>query len=77
MDYILWINKAISQSGRLSLGSEFLLKDLYLGTEWNKLTSGERRELGRRFKFEVIRGRVPNVHFIGKANNNSTQYKKY
>ena len=76
MDYTLLINKAISQIGKLPSGRTFVLKDLYIGAEWNQLPNGVRRDLGRNFKNEVIRGHIPNVSYIGKADNNSSMYIK-
>lgn len=76
MDYEKWLNLAISKTGALPQGTVFVLKDLFVGTEWNTLSNGERRELGRQFKIKVNHGLVPNVKFIGKAQNNSSQYEK-
>ena len=76
MDYRIWINKAISKTGSLEKGTVFLLKDLFEGIEWNKLSNGEKRELGRQFKIEVSHKLVPGVIFSGKAENNSSRYQK-
>lgn len=76
MDFDFYINKAIMNIGQLNSGSIFTLKDLFVGTEWNPITPGDRRELGRRFKYAVRKGNIPNVTFIGKAQNNSSKYRK-
>lgn len=76
MDNREWINKAISKTGALGNSTEFCLKDLFDGIEWKSLTRGERLNFGRLFKNEVIEGNVPNVTYIGKAQNNSAKYKK-
>ena len=76
MDYEKWINVAISKTGGLENGTIFLLKDLFDGVKWNTLSNGERRELGRQFKIKVNHDLVPNVEYIGKAQNNSAKYKK-
>lgn len=76
MDYEKWINEAISRTGALSPNTVFLLKDLFDGINWNTLTNGERRELGRQFKIKVNRGLVPNVAYWDKAQNNSSRYIK-
>lgn len=76
MDRLLWMNKAISKTGKISINTTFCLKDLFDGVEWNSLSAGDRRNFGRAFKNEVIEGHVPNVRFIGKEQNNSTKYIK-
>lgn len=76
MDYEKWINEAISKTGALSQDETFLLKDLFDGISWNTLQNGERRELGRQFKIKVKRNLVPNVQYLGKADNNSAIYIK-
>lgn len=76
MDYEPWINLAISKTGALRKGTEFVLKDLFDGVKWNELSGGEKREFGRRFKHLVNKGLIPNVICIGKANNNSTCYRR-
>ena len=50
MDYDIWINKAIMKIGKLEYNTEFILKDLFSGIEWNKLARGEKTNLGRKFK---------------------------
>lgn len=72
----IWVNRAISKTGSLTPNTIFLLKDLFTGVEWDELSSGDKRDFGRQFKNLVNRGAVPNVVFIGKAQNNSSKYKK-
>ena len=72
----IWINRAISKTGALSFGTTFLLKDVFDGIEWNRFSSGDKRDFGRQFKFNVKRGFVPNVIYVGKAQNNSAVYRK-
>lgn len=76
MDYEKYINSAIMSIGKLKSRTRFTLKDLFPGIEWNTISSGDRRELGRRFKYEVKSGKIPNVTYVGKAQNNSSQYVK-
>ena len=76
MDYEEWLNRAINKTSVLSVGTVFVLKDLFEGVEWNTLTNGERRELGRQFKIKVNRGLVPDIKYYGKAQNNSSKYTK-
>ena len=76
MDKLMWMAQAISKTGETGANTAFLLKDLFDGVEWNSLSKGERLSFGRFFKDEVLEGRVPNVQYIGKAQNNSARYKK-
>ena len=76
MDYEKWLFEAISKTGTLLPNTVFVLKDLFDGVKWNTLSPGERREFGRQFKYKVTRGLIPNVEYIGKAQNNSSQYIK-
>lgn len=76
MDNLKWMDRAKSRLSKIGENTEFFLKDLFDGVEWNALTVGERLGFGRFFKNEVLEGRVPNVEFIGKAQNNSARYKK-
>ena len=76
MDYeqlLVLIQIKISE---LEIETEFFLKDLFEGTEWKKLRTGEKLSLGRRFKNCVDLNKIPNVIYIGKAPNNSAKYKK-
>lgn len=76
MDTLLWMNKAISKTGELTPNTDFFLKDLFEGAEWNTLERGEKLGLGRIFKNAVQEGQVPNISYIGKAPNNSAKYRK-
>ena len=72
----IWLNRAISKTGSIIPNTIFLLKDLFTGVEWDELSPGDKRDFGRQFKTLVNRGAVPNIVFIGKAQNNSSRYKK-
>jgi len=72
----IWINRAISKTGRLPPNTEFVLKDLFTGIEWDELSTGDKRDFGRQFKSQVKRGLIPNIVWIGKKQNNSSKYKK-
>ena len=76
MDNVLWLNRAISKTGELNSGTEFCLKDLFDGVEWNDLAVGARLGFGRYFKNEVLEGHIPNIVYVGKAQNNSAKYRK-
>ncbi len=77
MEYSLWINKAIMKIGNLKSETNFVLKDLFTGVEWNRLKRGEKTNLGRKFKEAVDNGTIPNVSVIDSPKGTPTTYKKY
>lgn len=76
MDYENLLQKAEQKILALNADTEFFLKDLFEGTEWNKLKKGEKSSFGKLFKNSVDNGRFINIVYIGKAPNNSAIYKK-
>lgn len=76
MDYNELLNKANKHIEKVQVNEIFAVKDLFYGTEWNELPRGDKLGFGRYFKKSVMNGTVPNVEYIGKADNNSAQYKK-
>jgi hypothetical protein len=76
MDFDMLITKGRKKLNKIKIGDQFVLKDLYAGIEWNDLSKGERMMLGKVFKNKVNDGIIPNVVCVGKADNNSTMYKK-
>ena len=75
MNYNLWLNKAKTKIESLPKGTVFVLKNLFFGSDWEKLQVGERLTLGKLFKNAVLDLEIENVAFVGKAENNSAQYK--
>ena len=59
MDQRIFLNRAISKSGGVAPGTEFLLKDLFDGVDWSNMKVGERLNFGRTFKAEVLAGNIP------------------
>ena len=76
MDYSELFEGARKQISIIPDEQIFLAKDLFTGAEWNQLQRGEKLSFGKRFKNAVIDGKFPDVVYIGKAPNNSAQYKK-
>ena len=76
MDYQHLMLKANQGLGKVKVGQEFLVKELFQGTEWSNLSRGEKLGFGRFFKREVLGGRVPGVEFIKKTDNNSSKYRR-
>lgn len=75
MDYSELLEKAKKSISTIPNGQIFLAKDLFPGTEWNQLSKGEKLGFGRNFKNKVTSGKIPNLMYVGKADNNSAQYQ--
>lgn len=68
---------AIEEITNLTNGEIFLLKDLFKGYEWNRLTIGDRRSLGALFLHEVKYGELNEyVEVWLKITANQQQYIK-
>lgn len=76
MDYSEWLDRAGKQIEKIPAGHIFVAKDLFSGTDWNQLSKGEKLNFGKQFKNAVMDGEFPGIKYIGKADNNSAQYKK-
>lgn len=71
------LKKAIQEIPHLSIGEEFLVKDLFKGYEWNRLPIGDRRNLGSLFLNEVKHGSLKNsVEIVKKSSANQQIYIK-
>lgn len=60
----------------LQPGTVFLAKDPFDGTKWKALNRGDKLGYGRYFKNLVLNNKVADVEYLGKADNNSSQYVK-
>lgn len=49
MDINKILEQAIQEISYISVEEQFMLKDLFKGYEWNRITQGERRKLGMLF----------------------------
>lgn len=76
MNYKELLDKAEAQTKRVKTGCTFVLKELFMPTEWKKIEKGDRLSLGRSFKKLVLDNRIKGVEYIGKAENNSAMYIK-
>lgn len=76
MDYEAWLNKAVQRIATLRVGTEFVVKELFNGTDWNSLPRGDKLGFGKYFKSAVTDDKFSKVEYIGKAENNSAKYRK-
>lgn len=49
MDINKILEQAIQEIACITTGEQFMLKDLFKGYEWNRITQGDRRKLGMLF----------------------------
>lgn len=75
MDYEKLLGRARKNIENLPRGQVFFVKDLFRGTEWSRLSRGEKLGFGKFFKNAVSNQRIPAVQYLGKADNNSAQYQ--
>ena len=69
-----WLREAIRCTSRQQQGKKFEVKELFTGTEWDNLTSGEKRQLGVLYSSEYREGRIPSVR---KIDNNKQHHSMY
>lgn len=68
---------AIQEVENLIHGETFLVRDLFKGYEWNRLSIGDRRSLGALFLNEVKYGELREHIEVGlKSSANQQQYIK-
>ena len=76
IDYEALLKEARQKIDILNPNTQFSLKDLCCGVQWESFSGGERRELGRRFKYAVNKGEFPATRWSGKAQNGTNMYTK-
>ena len=77
MDVNVWMEKARQMIKEMRTGSMFTLRKLFEGTDWTKLSAGERRKFGKVFKKEVDQNHVEGVPASDyKTSSNAIEYTK-
>lgn len=76
MKYEDWLDAARKEINTFTVGKIFVVRDLFVGADWDKQEKGDRIGFGKFFKRKVADGDIENVEYIGKAKNNSAQYRK-
>lgn len=74
MDFELYIDKLNRAILALLVGTEFVLKDMFSGVEWNQFENGGKRNFGCHFKYWVAKNKSRNFNYVGKMPNNSAYY---
>jgi len=70
------LNFAISQLDNINSGEVFLVKNLFLGYEWNRLSTQVRNTLGILFLNQMREDPSLNVTILAKGASNHQKYKK-
>lgn len=71
------LQKAINELDHVLPGEVFLIKDLFKGYEWNRISTGDRRSLGLGFLHEVKHGELSGVlAILPKSTANQQLYVK-
>lgn len=70
-----WLEYAIQETHFLDRGEIFLIKDLFKGYEWNRISRRERLLLGTLF-LNAVRSSATNIAIIEKTSSGQQRYKK-
>ena len=70
------LNYAINELTNLQSGETFLLKDLFKGYLWNRISRNDRTTLGTLFLDTVTNSPNLNVQVLGKNSANQQMYQK-
>ena len=70
------LSMAIISLDNIKSGEIFLVKELFLGYEWKRLSWGERTNLGLLFIDQVRNDPSLNVTILPKTASNHLKYKK-
>ena len=70
------ISHAISEVSNLQSGEKFMVRDLFLGYEWNRLSNYVRANVGSGFYHQYAVSDVSQVTIEEKSPQNQQKYKK-
>nr|MBQ6242185.1 DUF1413 domain-containing protein [Lachnospiraceae bacterium] len=77
MNYNLWYAEAKKAIENLiSVGQVFEVKDLFRGSKWNELSSGEKKSFGRYFSSQYNDGYLPMIKRIDEGKTHHNRYQK-
>ena len=76
-DIELLINQAISEIPNLQSGEQFMVRDLYIGYEWNRLSNYVRAKVGAGFYYQYAKDEtISQVAILAKSARNQQLYMK-
>ena len=70
------LKEAIFRTDQQPIGQIFRVKDLFTGTEWAKLSAGEKRQLGILYSNEYKNNQIHGVKKIDNNKQHHCVYKK-
>lgn len=70
------VAQAVAQVQRQASGTEFLLVDLCTDEDWEALSGGERKSLGKGFRKAVESQDPPIARFVRRTSSNKAVYKR-
>ena len=69
------LERALNETANLKSGEVFLIKDLFLGYEWNRISRSDRLLLGTLF-LNYIKTHTSNVDILEKTYSGQQRYAK-
>lgn len=70
------LQQALSELLNLHSGETFLVKELFKGYEWNRISRSDRLNLGILFLNHIKNNPSLNISILDKTSSNQQQYKK-
>ena len=69
------LSKAINETARLNKGETFIVRDLFKGYEWNRISRGDRLLLGTLF-LNYVNSEHVNVAPMEKSSSRQQKYQR-
>ena len=69
------LSKAINETARLNKGETFIVRDLFKGYEWNRISRGDRLLLGTLF-LNYVNSENVNVAPMEKSSSGQQKYQR-
>lgn len=71
------ISQAISEIPNLKTGEKFMVRDLFIGYEWNRLSNYVRAQVGHGFYYQyAVLNDISQVNVLDKTARNQQIYSK-
>lgn len=76
MDSDQMLDKARKAIAKLPINETFVVKDLFIGTEWNNLSANDQRAFGRFFQENIKKKKIKGIVKIENNKAHHAQYRK-
>lgn len=70
------IAQLLERATAIKLGEQFYLDELCTPDEWNALSNGARKSLGKEFRKAVENPQSPIAHHVGRTSSNKAIYQR-